>query len=390
MTVGLPGRRAPVARACAAAAALGLLLAGCGSGGAPSNSAVTVAGSTLSIYASEPPGDSGGQVATDVLDAEHLAFAQSSGKIGSFHLSFEVVHANEISQDARDVVSDKTSIAYLGEIPPGTSGVSVQITNELGLLQVSPTDTSTFLTQAAPGVADSPQHFYPSHSSFNETFGRVVGTTVAEAKVIVAQMKSDQVTTLTVGDDGSDYGTSVAAEVRSDATAAGIGSGSGSGAGYFYAGQPDGAASAALEHAVQSNPQTKLFAPSALYDDTFVAGLNSAAQRALTVSAPGFAPSQLNAVGRAFVKSFQSRYGHTPVPQAIFGYESLRAVIAALQEAGSHAAVRQAVVADFRDLRRTADQSALGAYTLAGGDTNIAPFVVAGVSGGKLVPRAAG
>jgi branched-chain amino acid transport system substrate-binding protein len=376
----------------AAAALVALALAGCGDVNAASNDAVTVSGSTLSIYASLPPGKSGGQVATDVFDAERLAFRQSAATIDGYHLRFGTTHAGEISQDARNVVSDKTAIAYLGEIAPGTSGVSVQITNELGLLQVSPTDTATYLTHATPGVKDSPQQFYPAIQSFDTTFGRVVPTTAAEATAIVARMKHVGVSSLDVEHDATAYGTSVADELSSDARAAGLsltGSPAGAAA-MFYAGLPTSAAAHALDAAASSAPHARLFAPSALYDDAFVASLSSAAQGALTVSAPGFLPSSLDAVGRSFVAAFRSAYRHTPVPQAIFGYEAMRAVLAAIRGAGSHAAVRQAVVADFRELTRTAAQSALGAYTLKDGDTNIAPFVFAEVSSGSLAPRVAG
>ena len=386
--VGLPRLRVPVVGACLAA----LTLAGCGTGGAPSNSAVTVSGTTLSIWASEPPGSSGGQVATDVLDAEQLAFTQSSAKASSFHLRFEVTHADEISADARNAISDKTAIAYLGEIPPGSTGVSLQITNELGLLQVSPTDTAVYLTQPTSAVPGAPRHFYPAHANFHETFDRVVPTTAAEAKVLVARMRAEHLTTLDVGDDGSEYGKSIALEVSHDASAAGLSvSASASGAdAVFYGGLPGPAATSALDAAATAAPSAKLFAPSALYDDTFVAGLSSAAQSALTVSAPGFMPASLDAEGTQFEHSFTTKYGHAPAPQAIFGYEAMKAVLAVLTQAGAHASSRQLVVGDFRDLKRTAAESALGAYSINGGDTNIAPFILAGVSGGKLVPRAAG
>ena len=57
---------------------------------------------------------------------------------------------------------------------------------------------------------------------------------------------------------------------------------------------------------------------------------------------------------------------------------------------GSHASVRQVVANDFRGLTRSANDSVLGAYRLSGGDTNFDRFVFATVTGGKLVPRAAG
>jgi ABC-type branched-subunit amino acid transport system substrate-binding protein len=368
------------------------VLAGCGAGGAPNNSAVTVSGTTLDIYASQPPGPANDPAATDVLDAERLAFKQSGAKAGTFALKFVVAHGSEVSADARQVVSDTDAIAYLGEIPPGTSGVSVQITNELGLLQVSPTDTSVFLTRATPAVKGSPQHFYPAHTNFDQTFGRVVPTTAAEATAIVNRMKSQGVKKLGVSDDATDYGSSVAQEVRSDATTAGItvtGSSDGVDA-FFYGGLPGAAATQALDGAAKAAPNAKLYASSALYDDPFVAGLSSGAQAALTVSTPGFMPGKLDAVGKSFVSAFTSQYGHAPAPQAIFGYEAMRAIVATLVQAGAHAAARSTVVGDFRRLTRSAADSALGKYTINCGDTNIAPFVFAGVTGGKLVPRTQG
>lgn len=380
--------RARVAALGAPLAALALTACG-SSGGAPSNSAVTVSGKTLSIYAAQPPGNAG-QAAADVFDAERLAFRQSGGHSGSFTLRLHAVNAPTVSQQARDAISDTTAIAYLGEIDPGTSGVSVQITNELGLLQVSPTDTAVYLTQATPTVPGSPLHFYPSHSSFQRTFARVVPTTAAEAKVLVKRMGAEHVSRLDVADDGSDYGRSVAAEVRQDAQAAGITvSSSASGAnGMFYGGMPGSAATHALDAAAGAAPSARLFASSALYDDTFVGGLSAAAQKALTVSAPGFMPGSQSAKARQFVSAFRATYGHEPAPQAIFGYEAMQALLAVLDEAGAHAASRSTVVDDFRGLRNRS--SVLGTYSINGGDTSIAPFVLASAQGGRLVPRAAG
>jgi ABC-type branched-subunit amino acid transport system substrate-binding protein len=384
---GLLGPRAlTVAGACAVA----LAVAGCGTTGAPSNAAVTISGSTLVIYAAQPAG--GDPVAGDVLAAERMAFSQSGGKAGNFKLQLRVIQAKEVSDAARQVVSDNDAIAYLGEIPPGTSGVSVQITNELGILQVSPTDTSVYLTRPTPAVKDSPLHWYPANSSFKETFGRVVPTTAAEASAIVARMKSQGAKTITVADDGTDYGASIAQEVRSDASGAGLTvSSSASGAdAMFYGALPGKTATGMLDSVANGSPKLKLYASSALYNDQFVSGLSGAAQRALTVSSPGFMPGKLDAVGQKFVSAFKSANGHAPAPEAIFGYEAMRAVVATLVAAGSHAAERSTVVTDFRQLKQSATQSAVGAYTIKGGDTDIAPFVFAGVTGGKLVPAAQG
>jgi ABC-type branched-subunit amino acid transport system substrate-binding protein len=399
-TFGRP--RARNALAGLGAAVLALALAGCGtaSNTSSNSAAATVPGSVLDIVASLPPGDSGGQVARDVLDAEKLAYSRSRGKVGSFTLRLLIAHAGEISADARDAVADTQAIAYLGEIQPGTSGVSLQITNELGMLQVSPTDTAAYLTQRASGVPDAPGHFYPASGTYGRTFARMVPSSAAEASALVSRMQSQKLTGVAVEHDSSAYGVSLADALSADARHAGMtvtsagsrSAGAAAGAAssadaIFYAGEPGPAATRALDAAASGHPHAKLFAPSALYDDAFVHGLSGPAQHALTVSAPGIPHGSLDTVGQAFVNDFARRYRHQPAPQAIFGYEAMRALIATLQKAGAHAAARTTIVDDFRSLSRSAAQSALGAYSLRGGDTSLRSFVFARVAHGALVVR---
>jgi branched-chain amino acid transport system substrate-binding protein len=364
-----------------------LALAGCAT---KTNSAVTVAGKTLTIYLSQPPGATGGQTDADVLDAEQLALHQAGTKVGTFTLRYRTVHGTEISDNARSAVQDKSSIAYLGEIVPGTSQDSVPITNELGLLQVSPTDTAVYLTQATPQVSGSPGTFYPSSSTYHETFARVVPDSAAEAKAITAEMHSLGLSKLYVSDDGSPYGASIAAEVRSDAGKQGLtvaSSAAGADA-VFYGGNTPSTALKALDQAAATAASAKLFVPSALYSDAFAAGLGAGARRNLYVSSPGFTPSQLTPAGTAFATAFRAAYGHAPAPQAIFGYEAASALVAVLKEAGSAAGSRATVVNDFRNLHNR--QSALGTYSISSGDTNIAPFVFGRFRGGRLVATAQG
>jgi branched-chain amino acid transport system substrate-binding protein len=373
-----------------AATACGLLsvlaLAGCAT---QTKSAVTVSGTKLTIYASQPPGAAGGQTAADVLDAEQLALKQAGTSVGKFTVKLVTLHGKEITDNARSAVEDKSSIAYLGEIVPGTSQDSVQITNELGLLQVSPTDTAAYLTEAVPEVSGSPTTFYPSRSTYNETFARVVPTTAQEANAITAQMHSLGLTKLYVADDGSPYGATIVSEVRAAATKQGlsvVSSAAGADA-VFYGGNNTARAARALDQAAAASATAKLFAPSALYDDTFVAGLSAAAQKNLYVSAPGFTSSTLTPAGQQFVTAFRGAYGHAPVPQAIFGYEAMSAVLAVLKEAGAAADSRATVVSDFRGLHNR--QSVLGTYSISSGDTSLAPFVFGRPRGGQLVARAA-
>jgi ABC-type branched-subunit amino acid transport system substrate-binding protein len=386
--IGRSRRRGALTGACAATVAL--VLAGCGASSSSGGSASTVSGSTLDIVASQPPGSAGGQVATDVLNAERLAFGQSGGKAGPFQLRFVPVHGSEVSADARRAVSDTKAIAYIGETAPGTSGVSIQITNELGMLQVSPADTAAYLTQSTPGGGAPPGHYYPASGTYGRTFARLAPTTAAEASAIVSRMRVQKLTNIDVEHDATPYGASVAAELTADARKAGMtvttGSATPAAKAVFYAGLPGTAAAHALDVAASTAPNATLFAPSALYDDTFVHGLSAAAQHTLTVSAPGVPSGSLDAVGRGFESDFTHHFGHRPAPQAIFGYEAMRALIATLQKAGKQAGARTTIVTDFRRLSRSANESALGAYTLRGGDSSLRSFVFARVSGGVLVP----
>jgi branched-chain amino acid transport system substrate-binding protein len=383
--VGLPRRRFGVLGCCVAAIAV----AGCGST-TTNNSAVTVAGKTLTIYASEPPGAQTG-VDADVFHAEKLALQQAGSKSGRYALRLLALHGAKVSDDARAAVSDKTAIAYLGEIQPGTSGASVQITNQLGLLQISPTDTAVYLTRPTAAVPGSPQHWFPAHSNFGRTFARVVPNTAAEVKAIYSALQSEHLTRVYVADDGSSYGRSVAIELhaalRSPNGPTAAASASGADA-IVYAGQPDAAATHAVGAAAAAAPSAQLFATSALYDNQWVASLSASAQRRLWVSSPGFLPGHYEGTGAQFVSDFRSAFHHQPQPQAVFGYAAMRALLAGLKQAGANANSRADVTTDVLGLKD--QQSALGTYTLVGGDTNIAPFIFARPVAGTLVPRMTG
>jgi branched-chain amino acid transport system substrate-binding protein len=116
-----------------------------------------------------------------------------------------------------------------------------------------------------------------------------------------------------------------------------------------------------------------------------VAQLNPAAQKNLYVSAPGLPLSTQNAAAKAFALAFRSAYGHAPQPQAVYGYETMAALLSVLKDLGANANSRAKVVAAFRGLKNR--QSVLGTYSLTNGDTNLASFVIAHPAGGRLVPR---
>lgn len=368
-----------------------LVLAGCGTGTTGGNTAVTVTGKTLTVYLGQPTGGAQSEPARDVLAAEALAYHESGGKAGRYAVALKTLDGRKLSDNARTAIADKTAIAYLGELVPGTSEISVEIVNQQGLLEVSPLDTSAYLTQKVPGVSDSIDTFYPGHATYHETFARVVPNSGQEAKALVGEMQSEHVTSLSIADDGQRYGQTLAEEVRTAARTAGISlsASAGSAGAVFFGGSLTSASTRAaairfFDTAASQAPSAKLFAPSGLYDSSFAGALSAAAQKQLVVSSPGFAPGRLPAGAQSFVAAFRSAYHRAPAPQAVFGYEAMKALLSVITSAGANAGNRGVIVSAFRSLKRTG--SALGDYTITGGDPSLAPFVFARVRGGTLVP----
>jgi branched-chain amino acid transport system substrate-binding protein len=376
---------------CAIGALLATALGGCATRGAATS---TVSGQTLTIYASAATGSAGAGAGADVLAAEQLAFAQSGRRAGGHKLNLVVLHGAKASDNARTAIQNTTTIAYVGEIVPGTSADSMGIVGDQQILSVSPTDTAVELTQSTPAVPGAPGIYYETTGTGSHTFARVVPTTAQEAKALVAAAADLHVTKLFVAEDGLAYGAALANAVKNNSssgvalahgppTAAAFAS-SGADAALF-ASADRAAATRFFDAVAASRPSVKLMAPSALSDDQFAGGLSPAAQQALQVSSPGFLPTKLPATARKFTAAFAAAYGHPPAPEAIFGYEAMSALISVLRSAGSGAANRTTVRDDFFAIRNRS--SVLGKYSInANGDTNIAPFVISKVKSGRLTP----
>lgn len=363
--------------------ALALGIGGCA---AASSSSVTVSGTRLTIYVSAPSQTAAPDVSQDVVDAEQLALAQAGSQTGRFSLRMVVLHG-KASDNARTAIQDSTAIAYLGEVVPPSSYASLGITNAVDLLQVSPTDTALELTQPTAAVPGSPSIYYESLKTYGRTFARVVPTTALEAQAQLKEMRALHVKRLYVSDDGSAYGKAIALALKDAAAPAITVLPSESGAdAVFYGSDSEQVAARFFNHAALASPTAKLFGPSALFEQTFVA-LLSPATRNLYISTPGFLPKDLGPAGRKFVADFTATYHRAPSVEAIFGYEAMAAVVAVLREASSDANNRATVVRDFFAIKNR--DSVLGRYSInVNGDTSVAPFVISRLTKGTLVPYA--
>ena len=140
-----------------------------------------------------------------------------------------------------------------------------------------------------------------------------------------------------------------------------------------------------MNSAATLDPSAKLFGSSALDTGAFASALSAAAARRSYISAPGFMPADLPTAARTrFIAPFIAAYGHTPAPEAIFGFAAVDALFDVLHQAGANANSRATVVKDF--LKLNDPTSVLGDLSIeSDGDTSPAPFVINRVRGGALV-----
>ncbi len=362
----------------ACVAAFAGLSAGAGSCGASGSSNVNATGKTLSLYASVPVGSPG---AADTTAAEKLALQQGGSRIGTFAIRLITLSGTKPSDNARQAISDQSTVAYIGELHPGNSADSMGITNAEDVLQVSPGDTAIELTQSTATVPGAPDTYYEDQKTYGRTFARVVPSGTAEANAQVSLMSSLGVKRLYVSSDGSTYGAAIALAVRQAAAKHGVTvvPAPAGADGAFYGAGSGAAAGRRFDALSASDPAIKLFAPSGA-----AAGLSTSA-RTVYVTSPGFVTRSLPPLGHTFVSQFRAAYGHAPAAGAIFAYEAVKAVLDVLREAGSSANQRATVVRDFFGIRNRS--SPLGTYSIdSGGDISVAPFIVSRLHAGKLVP----
>ena len=212
--------------------ALALGVSACGgsdNGGGGSSSSGGGGPTTLTIYSSLPlQGDSRPQ-STDVVNGEKLALEEAGGKVGKYKITYKSLddstaaagkwEPGQTSADARKAAQDQSTIVYLGEFNSGASAISLPITNEAGILQISPSNTYVGLTRAEGADKGEPDKYYPSGK---RTFGRVVPADHIQAAAQVAYQKGEGCTKLYILNDKEVYGKGIAGQVNNLAKAQGL------------------------------------------------------------------------------------------------------------------------------------------------------------------------
>jgi branched-chain amino acid transport system substrate-binding protein len=366
-----------------------------------------------------PLGGASGDAARDVVDAERLALREAGDRVGRYRIDLVSLDSvtpkgegpdgwdpAQISQNARRAVKDPATVAYIGELDAGSSAISVPLLNEDGVLQISPTDTATALTQRTLAVPDSPVKYYPKADQYGRTFTRMVPDDRDQAVALADYMQAEGVHRLAlVGDDDPasvgysssfraltrDRGITVVAReeidphdkdphdfvekllaTRPDAV--------------FYAGQLHESVPPFWQDLTVADPSVRVFMPGTIVDARFLAEVGASADTTY-VTRPVLPLSDYPSAAGRFARRFEAAYGRAPAPEALYGYESMKALLAAISRAaaaaGDRPLDRKDVLDAFRGTRRTG--TVLGDYEiLRNGDTTLNRFGAYRIVAGRL------
>src|SRR5215218_1274943 len=378
-----------------------------GGGGASSEG-----GGSLTVYSSLPLQGASRPQSEDVINGIKLALKQKGGKCGDFTIKYVSLddataaagkwEAGQTSANARKVAQDDSAIAYLGEFNSGASAISIPITNEAGILHVSPSNTAYGLTKSGPGAAPGePDKYYPSGE---RNYGRVVPIDNIQGAAQAQYMKDEGVTSVYILDDAEVYGKGVAANTKIAAEKLGIkiagedswdgkasnyralaGKIKATGAdGVFTGGIIDNNAPQLYKDLHAAMPDAKLFGPDGVATVDFSKEIPADVQKVTFLTAPTLAPDELPAAGQQFYKDYEAEYGEPQDeidPYAVYGYEAMGVVCDAIAQGGDD---RKAVIDAF--FATKGRESPLGVYDIdADGDTTLSDYGGYLAEGGKLV-----
>jgi branched-chain amino acid transport system substrate-binding protein len=313
-----------------------LALAGCG---VTANARIEA---PVTVYVSLPLTGPRGADGRDAADGVRLALEQASGKAGSLEVRARFLDDAKgktwdpvtVGDNARAAVQDSSAAAYLGELDSEPTRASVPITNDAGLVEVSPGAGAVDLTRPAVGYPDSPERYRPSGSA---SFARVVPDDEVQVDEVVDWLSQEGARSAFVVSDGSPFGDLQASEFEQAARERGVEMAAGRS-------QADAAFDASTQMLTMARPRAQTLTTAEVMD-----------------------PARLP--GGEFSGRFESRFGRAPGPYAAYGYEAMQLILSAIGDAGTSAdRFRQSVRDGILDSQRL--ESVLGPYSITSeGDT---------------------
>ena len=386
---------------------------GGGGGGA------TAQGETLTIYSTLPRQGGAEGVANAIEDGASLALKQNGGKAGKFRVKYTPLDDSLASsgaadegreaQNARKAVQDKSTIAMIGAYNSGMTKVSLPILNKAGILQVSPANTAVGLTVDGPGSEPGePDKFYPTG---NRTYARVVPKDDIQAAALIQAAKSEDCGNFHIFNSKTAYSAGLARNLELAAEKDGGIKVTGNDGIDIKApnyrslvdkveaecvistAESENNGIQILKDAGTGLPEAKLFGSDGVVNNDAAdpkKGLPAsiAPRFSGTVATLGLEEFRKRRIVKAvkFFEDFQKTYGtDQPDPYAIYGYETMKLILDAIEAAGGKGNDRKAVVDQV--LKNTKGrESVLGTYDIdENGDTTLTDYGYYKIRDGKLV-----
>jgi branched-chain amino acid transport system substrate-binding protein len=383
-----------------------LALAGCLGGEERSS---RIEGGKVTVYSSLPRHGVSAAAADAVAAGQRLALEEAGRRAGDLEIELVELDSSEpqellwdpdlVSMNAQQAADDPSAIAYIGELDYGASAVSVPITNEAGLLQVSPLDGLTSLTQAPLGRARAgPERYYPEDE---RSFVRLVPADEVLAEALLARVRrtgARRVAVLYDGDINSrELGGILHALARRDGPEPveteeyrgrvdeipdvvrdvaedrpGL---------VLYAGVAGPGTGRILAQVDRELPGVPVYATAGMLarDPEVPIPAAPASVNALTPVPP---PSELPAAGRRLLARLRETVSPAVArPEALYGYEAMRLVLDAIRVAGAD---RARVIEEALRIRERSG-SPLGTYRIRGtGEVETTRFALYALRGGRF------
>lgn len=335
-----------------------LALGGCSSDGSTVEGPVTV-------YVSLPLSGPAEADGTDAADGARLALEQAGDRAGGLEVRAELLddaaagkpwNPVAVGQNARRAAQDSSAAAYIGELDSQPTRASMPITNDAGIVQVSPGAGGIDLTAPAEGYPDSPERYRPSGEI---SFARVIPSDAEQVRAAAEWAGEMGLGRLLGAPDGLPFGNLMLSEFSADAAEVGV--------------EVD---------RVQPGRIIGRSGPS------FLAGAGPDGPGVLTAGGRRYVTSGALAPIRlpksAFPADFRRRFERDPGPYAAYGYDAMQLVLEAIEVAEGKDEFRAAVVDAVLDADRP--DSILGPYSIAPDGNTTLCAVQRYEERGELVP----
>jgi branched-chain amino acid transport system substrate-binding protein len=367
----------------------------------------------LTVYSSLPLSGASKPQSQAIVRGARLALEESGGVAGAHQITYVSLNdatrragawtPQRVSRNARKAGQDESAIAYIGEFNSGATAISLPILNEVGIAQISPTNTAIGLTRDGPGADfGEPDKYYPTGEL---SYFRIAPNDRVQGGALAAAMRDRGCRRVASLSDAELYGDGVAAWTRRHAKRLGLrivlarkirryGPRYRGLARRVRRARPDCLAFSGItangavplfRALARRLPKADLFGSDGIGESGFTdpreGGVPARVGRRVLITISVLPPAAYPPAGQDFFRRYGARYGDaTPDPYAVHGYEAMRLCLDAVAAAGAN---RSAVIAALRALRDR--DSVLGTYGFDRfGDTTLRTFGLYGIRGGSL------